>query len=224
MSSLQLNFDAIINPDIFDSDQIEELKIIYEHSNPRLFLFLSNHPEIGSDCLWEISQFISGNKNSNSVITGVIIQVLGMYTDHIREKDLPCCFERIRFGLKAIERRLEYPYITYLMCTPTIHKKNIKDVYNCFANNVTLTRITECIPMHSAYNSDQITQLCNSLIDIQQGAYSNSFLIAIKSPMNSAQDMLIIRREAKKIAKSLRIINRTTKSDIWMIIDHNDIP
>ena len=65
--------------------------------------------------------------------------------NHIKEKDIRCCLERIRYGLYAIGNRMQYPYINYLMCTPEMDKKNIKDIYECFARNITLARITETI-------------------------------------------------------------------------------
>lgn len=217
MSKL-LNFDAMVDYDQFDSDQIQELKEIFTKSNQRLFLFLINHPEIDSDCLWEISQFFNDTKNNNDTIVEIIIQVLGIYMDHIKENGIPCCYERINYGLRAIDSNMDYPYINYLMCTPAIDKENIKDVYECFKSNITLARITETIPTHYVYTPEQVTQICNTLIEINNGEFAADFLSVIKSPRNSAHDMLLIRREAKRITKSLRIINEITKSDKWMII------
>lgn len=216
MNRLELNFNTMVDHDQFDSDQIQELKEIFNKSNQRLFLFLINHPEIGSDCLWEIVQFSNDIKNNNDVIVGRIIQVLGIYMDHIKEKGIPCCYERIKYGLYAIDNKMDYPYTNYLMCTPAINGKNIKDVYECFRSNITLTRITETIPMYSAYTPEQVTQICKALVEIGKGEFGTDFLSVIKSPKNSAHDMLIIRREAKKITKSLRIINETIKSSNWM--------
>lgn len=218
MNKIELNFDAMVDHDQFDSDQIQELKEIFNKSNQRLFLFLISHPEIGSDCLWEIAQFSNDVKNNSEAIVGIIIQILSIYMDHIKEKGIPCCFERIRYGLYAIDSKMHYPYINYLMCTPAIDEKNIKDVYECFRSKITLARLTETIPLYSAYTSEQVTQICKALIEINRGEYATDFLPVIKSPANSAHDMLIIRREAKKITKSLRIINETTKSNKWMII------
>lgn len=218
MNKLELNFDAMVDRDQFNGDQIQELKEIFNKSNKRLFLFLISHPEIDSDCLWEIVQFSNDTKNNNDAIIGRIIQVLGIYMDHIKEKGIPCCRERIKYGLRAIDSEMDYPYINYLMCTPIMNEKNIKDVYECFKSNITLARITETIPtsMYYAYTSEQVTQICKALVEIGKGEYSTDFLLVIKSPRNSAHDMLIIRQEAKKITKSLRIINEITKSDNWM--------
>ena len=216
MNKLDLDFDAMVDHDRFNNDQIQELKEIFNKSNQRLFLFLINHPEICSDCLWEIVKFSNDTKNNSDAIVRIIIQVLGIYTDHIKEKGIPCCYERVKYGLRAIDNKIAYPYINYLMCTPTIDVKNIKDVYECFKNNITLTRITETIPMHYVYTSEQVTQICKALIEIAKDEYTTDFLSVIKNPRNSAHDMLIIRREAKKITKSLRIINKTTRSNSWM--------
>ena len=202
-NKLELNFEAMVDYDQFDSDQIQELKEIFKCSNQRLFLFLSNHPEIDSDCLWEILQFSNDTKNNSDAIVGQIIQVLGIYMDHIKEKGIPCCYERIKYGLYAVNSKLSYPYINYLMCTPTMDEKNIKDVYECFMSNITLTRITEAIPMYSVYTSEQVTQVCKALIEIQHGDYATDFLQVIKCPVNSAHNMLVIRREAKKIINSV---------------------
>lgn len=216
MNKLELNFNAIVNYDQFDSDQIQELKEIFNKSHQRLFLFLVNHPEIGSDCLWSIAQFSNNIKNNNDTIVGRIIHVLGIYIDHIKERGIPCCYERIKYGLRAIDNKMDYPYINYLMCTPTIDEKNIKDVYECFRGNITLARITETIPIYSMYTHEQVTQICRALIEVNRGEFGTDFLSVIKSPKNSAHDMLVIRREAKKITRSLHIINGTIKSSNWM--------
>lgn len=224
MNNLNLNASfnsAIVDPERFDDDQIQELKEIFNRCNRRLFLFLANHPEIGSDCLWEILQFSNEHKNNSETIIGNIIQVLGVYTGHIKDKGISCCCERIRYGLYAIDSKMGYPYTNYLMCTPAINKKNIKDVYACFKSNITLTRISETIPipMYSVYTPDQVTQICKSLIEIQAGECPPDFLHIIKSPINSAHDMLVIRREAKKIAKSLKIINEINKTNMWIRVE-----
>lgn len=210
-----MSFDKIIDYGKFDSDQIEELREIYKNCNSRLFLFLANHPEIGSDHLWEISQLASDPKMLDEAMTGIIIQVLGIYMDHIKEENIPCCFERIRYGMYAIKNDLSYAYIEYLMCKPTIHEKNIKDIYECFMNNITLARISETIPVYSMYTPEQVTQICKALIDIQKGMYDDAFLSIIKFSMNSAHDMLLIRREAKIINDSLKKINTTSKTNKW---------
>lgn len=222
MNKLELNFDAIVDYDKFDSDQIHELKEIFNNSNQRLFLFLSNHPEIGWNCLWEIAKFFDNTKSNDEAIVGRVIQILGVYVDHIKDNDIPCCYERIKYALCAIDSNMTYPYINYLMCTPTMDESNIKDVYECFKNNITLTRISETITEYSAYTSKQVAQICKALIEIQHGEYATGFLPVINNPINSDHDMFIIRREAKKITKSLRIINEITKSNKWMIIGAED--
>lgn len=223
MSKLELNFNAMVDYDQFDSDQIQELKEIFNKSNQRLFLFLVNHPEIDSDCLWEILQFSNDTKNNSDAIVGQIIQVLGIYMDHIKEKGIPCCYERIKYGLYAIDSKMSYSYTNYLMCTPTINEKNIKDIYECFMNNITLSRISETIPIYPIYTPEQVTQICKALIEIQIGSIDNAFLSVIKFFENSSHDMLLIRREAKKITESLKKINSIAKAYKFASIFIEDI-
>jgi len=205
-------FNSNLLSDNFDTEQVMELRDIYENGYINLFTFLSDHPEINSDCLFEINQIIRNRETTTEETINTIISVLDVYTMHILESGEKCSFDRIKYGMYAIKSGMQYPYIVYLMCTSTIPESNIVDVYECFKNNITLARITETIRIYSIYTSDQIRQICGCLTDVNSGKYDSKFIRIIKDPLNSADDMYTLRKETEKLAISLRSINTISKN------------
>lgn len=214
MSSVDNSNSSQINDTLGTEFSLHQKSRLYNifNKSKRIFVLLSDNPQIDSECLDEIYKFISDEINLSEHKENRIIGILNKYIDYTNKNGIKCSPQRIRYGLYSLRENFKSSCIDYIMNNDFIKDCNIGHIYECFKHGVTLEKFEDTVKPYSylMYTTHQIELICLALVDVSVGLYSDQFIEVMKA-CDNASEMSVIRNEAIRLTTSLDVINKISK-------------